>query len=305
MDKNIINFEQRKSKLLQQKAESEKLLDTAIENYNKILKGFSLRKEIKLKSAENIIHIREKNLRTINTELEYLRPRNEEDMAYRQRQYNVFSEYIKESIPDEIPLRFHGTSIYAAKDIIISGEISSPADRLGAEISYMTPGQIYVNTKENIFNTVGNFCNLTYDYDLPAGCLFVITPKDIEDEKTAPNQTMNSVYFKNNPDRLVAVISTPENNHNLKFWLKESGLSPEKAFTYDGFMQSIDKVIDSVVLPYREIEKNISQRATVNDNKSAINLDAMISNAKNRVSTQQIEEKNIKEIKNNIGGITK
>lgn len=222
-NENIIYFHQRKNMLLKSKNEAEKLLNDAIKNYDKIAKGFSLRKEIKLKSAENIIHLREKNLNVINTDLEYLRPRNIEDMEYRQRQYNDFSDFIIKNIPDDLPLRFHGSPLHASKEIILSGELSSPGDRLGVEISYDTPGMVYVNTRDNIFNTVRNFCNLTYDYDTPAGCLFVVTPKDEHDEITGHNQTMESIYFKNNPDRLVAVISTPENISDLKDWICNSG----------------------------------------------------------------------------------
>lgn len=296
-NQNMINFRQRKSKLLRKKIEAEKLLDVAIENYNNISKSHSLRKEIKLNNAQNIIYLREKNLNVINTELEYLRPRNEEDMLYRQRQYNEFSDYITQNIPDDLPLRFHGTSIYATKEIIASGEISSPGDRFGVEASYDSPGQIYVNTKDNIFNSVRNFCNLTYDYDLPAGCLFVVTPKDSQDEKTGHNQIMESVYFRNNPDRLVAVISTPENINNIRSWLRESGLPSDKAFTYDGFIKSIEKVKNSVVLPYKN-----SQKETFNEKKSFSSLESMISNAESRASKNKNVMSHTKEIINYKGG---
>jgi len=260
---NTITFQQRKNTLLKRKDEAEKLLNDAIKKYDKIANEFSLRKEIKLRSAENIMHLREKNLNTINTELEYLRPRNTEDMEYRQRQYNDFSDFIIKNIPDDLPLRFHGSPLHASKDIILSGELSSYGDRLGVEMSYDTPNIVYVNTKDNIFNTVRNFCNLTYDYDTPAGCLFVVTPKDDQDEITGHNQTMESIYFKNNPDRLVAIVSTPENISSLKGWMRESNLPTEKVFDYDGFCSSIDKIIDSVFIPYKDLklmQKRLTKR---------------------------------------------
>jgi len=287
---NTINFQQRKNILLKRKEEAEKLLNDAIKKYDKIANSFSLRKEIKLKSAENIMQLREKNLNVINTELKYLRPRNIEDMEYRQRQYNNFSNFITKNIPNDLPLRFHGSPLHASKEIILSGELSSYGDRIGVEMSYDTPNIVYVNTKDNIFNTVRNFCNLTYDYDTPAGCLFVVTPKDEQDEISGHNQTMESIYFKNNPDRLVAVVSTPENVSNLKGWMKESNLPEEKVFDYDGFCCSIDKIIDSVFIPYKDLKMD----ENMIDKRIVSNLDSMISNAKNKADEHN---KNVYDIK--------
>ena len=51
---------------------------------------------------------------------------------------------------------------------------------------------------------------------------------------------MNPVDFTKEPGRLIAVVSTPENTENLRKWLKDAGLSPVLAYTFDGFVKEIE-----------------------------------------------------------------
>ncbi len=171
-------------------------------------------------------------------ELFFLRPRQQEDIEYRNRQYNNFADEIRKLTSQNIPLRFHGCPIYTAKEIIESGEISSSVDRLGIMTSYDSSGQISVTTSDTISTTINGYSGLLdNEYFLPAGCIFVVLPKDEEDAKAGNSMLMGNVNFKESPDRLVAIISTPENMNRIIYWTTENNIDSDKVFTYDGFVE--------------------------------------------------------------------
>ena len=58
------------------------------------------------------------------------------------------------------------------------GEISSSVDRVGSSTSYDVSDQVSVTTKNTIETTVQGYAGLTGNYNLPAGCIFVILPQD-------------------------------------------------------------------------------------------------------------------------------
>lgn len=53
---------------------------------------------------------------------------------------------------------------------------------------------------------------------------------------------MGNVSFKDNPDRLYGIISTPENMENLKTWAREAGIDESKLFDFDSFVQHLEKI---------------------------------------------------------------
>ena len=177
-------------------------------------------------------------------ELSFLRPRQQEDIEYRNRQYYSFSDEIKKWIPSNAPLRFHGCPIYTAKEIIESKEISSSVDRLGIMTSYDSSGQISVTTSDTISTTTKSYAGLLdNEYFLPAGCIFVVLPINEEDAKAGSSMLMGNVNFTEAPDRLIAIISTPENMDRLTYWTTENNIDSEKVFTYDGFIEHLKSIV--------------------------------------------------------------
>ncbi len=212
MEENNQKFEKQKEILLKNKKQAEQRLQNAQEKYDKIKKSDVDRKEMRLEIAMKVVAMRKRALQILEEQVEFFRPSNEEDIAYRLRQYEEFSKIIKNIVPNDIPLRFHGCPINAAKHILEDGEISSSVDRIGIESSYDVSDQVSVTTKDTVETTVQGYAGLIgLNYNMPAGCIFVVLPKDELDAKAGESMLMGNISFKESPERLVAIITTPEN----------------------------------------------------------------------------------------------
>lgn len=231
-------FEKRKNNLIRYKTTLEENLKKAIDNYNSIESSEIDKKEARLKIAQKTISSRKNALAQVEGQLAFLRPSNEKDMEYRLRQYDEFPKKIKDLVPEDLPLRFHGCPIYTAKQIIESGEISSSVDRLGVETSYDMEGQISVTTKDTLDTTIHGYTHLSENF-LPAGCVFVLLPKDELDTKAGNSMLMGNVNFKQEPNRLYAIITTPENIKRVSQWAKVSGIDLSKIHDFDEFGEII------------------------------------------------------------------
>lgn len=172
----------------------------------------------------------------------YIRKNTADDIEYRKELIVSFADKLKELLTEDSNLRFHGTPIYFAEEIFRSGGISSSADRFDGYIrSTDGRGEISVSDINSLDRTVNYFLDVTaYQQCLPCGCLFVLSADGQTYDQRA-SSVMNSVDFIKEPTRLRAVISTPENLQNLKKWLSDCGLSPDLAFTFDGFVSEIEK----------------------------------------------------------------
>ena len=245
MGEILEEFEKRKSNLIRYKVTLEESLKNAIDKYNSIQSSEIDKKEARLKVAQNIIFIRKNALAQVEDQLKFLRPSDEKDMEYRLRQYYEFSKRMKDLVPEDLPLRFHGCPIYTAKHIIESGEISSSVDRLGIETSYDTQGQISVTTKDTLDTTIHSYTNLTEKF-LPSGCIFVLLPKDEIDAKAGDSMLMGNVNFKQEPNRLYGIITTPENIERVSQWAKVSGIDLSKIHDFDEFSKSFERQKDDI-----------------------------------------------------------
>jgi len=241
MDKYVEGYNKRKEILLKNKEVFEERLKTAIEKYEKIKNSDIDKKEVRLLIAANNVTRRVYALQQIKDQLTFLRPANEEDMRYRLRQYDEFHKIMKECIPEDLPLRFHGCKIYTAKYIIESGEISSSVDRLGIETSYDITGQISVTTKDTLQTTVQGYAGLNGTYELPGGCIFVLYPKDEFDAESGKSMLMENVNIRKEPNRLFAIITTPENIEIVKNWCQEYDIDSSKVYDYDNFTMIFNK----------------------------------------------------------------
>lgn len=240
---NIEEFQRKKEILLRNRESALQRVKQAEEKYKKI-KGDDVidKKEIRLELAERMIKKRKYALEQLDDQLKFLRPSSQEDVDYRQKQYNEFSKQVKAEVPDDLHLCFHGCPIYAAKHIIEDGEISSSVDRIGSETSYDISGQVSVTTKNTIETTVQSYTGLAGNYNLPAGCIFVILPKDEREIETSETSLLiGNVSFRENPERLYAIITTPENIEKVSEWAKEADIDLSKIHSFEGFIKAIKK----------------------------------------------------------------
>lgn len=155
----------------------------------------------------------------------FCRPEISEDIKYRKIQRLKYEDELKKVLPSECNFCFHGTTIWNTKSILESGEITARIDRDGEGDDVLnTPGKIYVSTLNNIWFTVKYHADLG-NYKYPAGCIFVITPQNAEEFKSARQSNLiENVDFKKQPERLKCIITTPENMDRVKEWIKSSNL---------------------------------------------------------------------------------
>ncbi len=240
---SIEEFQKKRELLLRNRELAMQRLEKAKEKYEKIKSDSTIdRKELRLEIAQKTINTKKNALEQIENQLEFLRPSSQEDMNYRLKQYNEFSEQVKSEVPDDLHLCFHGCPIYAAKQIIKDGEISSSVDRIGSETSYDVSDQVSVTTKNTIETTVQGYTGLTGNYNLPAGCIFVILPKDESEIKSSETSMLiGNVSFKENPERLYSIITTPENIERVTEWAEKANIDLSKIHDFEGFIQEIGK----------------------------------------------------------------
>lgn len=240
---DIKEFKRKKEILLRNRESALQRVEKAKEKYEKIESDDTIdKKELRLEIAQKTIQSRIYALEQINNQLEFLRPSSQEDMDYRLKQYSEFSKQVKSEVPDDLHLCFHGCPIYAAKHIIEDGEISSSVDRIGSETSYDVSDQVSVTTKNTIETTVQGYTGLIGNYNLPAGCIFVILPKDESEIKTSETSMLiGNVSFKENPERLYSIITTPENIERVTEWAEKANIDLSKIHDFDGFIQEIGR----------------------------------------------------------------
>ena len=174
--------------------------------------------------------------------MEFIRPSSKEDIEYRQKQYDEYDKKIKEIVPDDLHLCFHGCPIFAAKHIIEDGELSSSVDRLGRATSYDVEDQVSVTTKNTIETTLRGYAGLNGNFELPAGCIFAILPKNEEEIKSSESSMLiGNVPFKDNPERLYSIITTPENIEKVSEWAKNANIDLSKIHDYDSFIKEMER----------------------------------------------------------------
>jgi len=115
--------------------------------------------------------------------LKYIRPNQKSDIEYRDYQINNYKGKLQEILSPNLDLRFHGTPIYSAEQIIKDGGIFSLADRYDSyRRSTDFKGQISASTGKTIGRTLDIFSDIiAYRRCLPCGCIFAVLPKNKED----------------------------------------------------------------------------------------------------------------------------
>lgn len=187
--------------------------------------------------------------------LKFVRPNSQEDMAYREGiSGEDYAKELQEVISPNLDLRFHGTPIYFAEQIIKSGKISSTADRYEGYIkSTDMEGEISASTVKTLSRTIDFFSDMSGIHSLPAGCVFAMHPKDEADANYGPD-LLHAVNFKENPEQLFGVFTTPENIEQVTKWMEKAGFQDKSVYTFEGFLEAVKEKSQSMDKSIQEQE---------------------------------------------------
>ncbi|CAN5206410.1 hypothetical protein BH09PAT1_BH09PAT1_2410 [soil metagenome] len=209
-------------------------------------KGIKVDEETKSRLQSTVI-AKERGLALVKSQRAFLRPSTDEDILYRQKVYDQLPALLKASAHPDIPFRFHGTPIYGAKDIITSRNLSSTADRLGIDTSYDTTDQLSVTTVDTLRTTVESYTSLNeLEYQIPAGCIFVLLPKSAAESVAGASLLMNSVNLNESPSQLFAVLVSKEMSQEVKTWMAGSNLPAEKVYDFLEFPTIMKELASSI-----------------------------------------------------------
>ena len=169
---------------------------------------------------------------------EFIRPNNNEEIEARNNISNTFGDELKKIVGNDSNLRFHGTPIYFAKEIIKSNTISSTADRFDGYInSSDEAGYISASRVDSISRTINYFTDFSsYMRCLPCGVLFVLNEKE-GDYELRDRSEMQNVNFKSNPEQLVGILCTDEVKNMIIDWCNQADIDSSKVFSYNEFLE--------------------------------------------------------------------
>lgn len=173
--------------------------------------------------------------------LKFVRPNKQKDIEYRINQYNEFTRKLQTVISKNLDLRFHGTPIYFAEQIIKTKTITSTADRYnGYRNSTDRYGEFSASSIQTLGETIKFFSDIqAYQRSLPCGCVFALFPKGPEDNEF-PN-LMKTVDLSQNPEQLYGIFTTPENIDRVSIWMQEAGLDVSKVYTFESFLEQVQE----------------------------------------------------------------
>ncbi|MBR4262200.1 MAG: hypothetical protein IKQ35_02420 [Bacilli bacterium] len=185
------------------------------------------------------------SITNIQTRLSSMRPHTDEDLEERTRIFKTYAQLVDQSIPDDVPVVFHGNNnIGMIKKIIESGGLFTPEERGVDFKSFAT--QIDVTAKTNIQVSL-EFAESSTDLFMPYGAIFVFYPKEHEYEKVLSTGKSTEVFggvesIRFDEDRFVGIITTGENVEGLRTCMSENGLNPNKVFTHQQFLDMCKEI---------------------------------------------------------------
>jgi len=184
-----------------------------------------------------------------NLSLKFIRPNNKDDIEYRSQMHSDLFVYQLQNIiaPNGTPLmdlRFHGTPIYFAQQIIETGSITSSMDRFGNyNNSTNINGEISASRIQDLKKTMDRYSDMiAYKRCMPAGCVFALFPRDYEDSVYGVD-TMHNIDFRKNPQQLFGIFTTPENIKQVKGWMSEYGFNPDLVYNFEEFLKATQMAV--------------------------------------------------------------
>lgn len=194
------------------------------------------------------IRDRERVLRVQEGWAEFARVPMVEDVEYRMRMRKDFAGQVREAVPDDLHPVFHGSNnLGIVRQIIQTRGLKTPDQRGESMTSFAN--QIDVTTKADI-QTSCDFAEFN-SYWMPYGAIFAFLPKleeeaiVREDEIAGSSEVfggVDGVDFKEQPERLLGIITTPENVSKLRGWCDEAGLDASKVLTHGDFIKSMQQL---------------------------------------------------------------
>ena len=180
-----------------------------------------------------------RQIKHLNEELQFARPETAVDTEERRRILKTYANTIRNTVTDEHPLWFHGVKDLASLEkILASGHLGYLEDEESR--SQTSPGTVDVTSKYSIDTTIEGFTGLSSNY-LPAGCIFVLLPKDADEvqqtRKFDSEQSIETVDFNKNPDRVYSIVSTTENLAYISNLVNKYGLNKNKVHSFDSFIE--------------------------------------------------------------------
>ena len=201
-------------------------------------------------------------VKQFQTQLGLARPDSQADIEERKRIMNTYPHLLRKHVSENNPLFFHGMRDLASLEQVLSsghlGYLLGETTR-----SFTSPGTVDVTTADSVETSIQGFTGLNYGgYDrfLPAGCLVVISPKDDAEREYAitrkgSEHNIETVDFKSDPNRIVAIVSTTENKERISELAQRYHIDPEKVYTFDGFIEHLSKQNSSELLTTLKEEK--------------------------------------------------
>lgn len=197
--------------------------------------------ERKVEIYGNSIKKINKRINELESQLVYMREDMPEDLSERKEILQSFSKKIAETVPDGVPMVFHGNNdIATVYEILKSGGLKTPEERGEDFKSFAT--QIDVANKHDIHVPV-EFAEPGIESARPYGAIFVFYPKKDEIDKglgefgSEVPGGVQSIDFKEEDNRFVGVITTKENKERIRKWLQEFEIDDKKIFTHSEFLE--------------------------------------------------------------------
>ena len=175
------------------------------------------------------------------SQLKIFRPPTQEDINYRENVRQNFSREVRSVLPKDCPVCFHGTRYGNIESILKSGGLASSVDRLGYSTSYDVEDQVSVTVVNTLETTINGYTGLN-SYEEPAGCVFLVLPKDEAEYKSSrSSMIIGNVDFRKEPERLVGILSTPENVEQIKSWCEKYDIAcnPNNICTFGNFLERV------------------------------------------------------------------
>ena len=203
---------------------------------------------------------------------------SETDLQERSFVLDNYKNLVQQSVSDNLHVKFHGTSLRGAEGIIRSGGILTASERDVAMRSQGGDG-ICITDKNSIDTTVNGFCDLStngMNKYLPAGCIFVLLPKDESYDvmSNGSSEIVTGSYdFKEDESQLYAVFTTTENVSRINDLMRSSGLQP-KVFSFaDGLtmLQRDSAAIDMLIANHADV--NLSNSNAVQSALQSVHTD--------------------------------
>ncbi len=208
----------------------------------------SIDEELKNDFSDNpsiLIELQVERLKLLDI-LRYLRPYQASDVSYRKKMFDMFPFWATENISDNMRLAFHGTTLANTERILNSKRIVSGKDRWSIHTSGDSAGEFSVSTKDFLEISMHYHMDLVetykdYEWFVPSGCLFVLQLDESEYQFAKEEQRAHNVQLGKNPEKLYAIITTPENQKKVKWWMQKNNFSPDKVLDFDGFREKIEQ----------------------------------------------------------------